>query len=338
VSRDRALSIGGFALAIGLGVAAFTIAATWWQTVLLLIVALGAGWCSADFFAYAGLTASAARVRRSEATPLDVESLDRQPHWVRDEAFKRADLLDVVDVAPSPVSEPVPGAAAIGNEEDIFTPEERDRRWPCPCCKYLTLRGEPPDKTLHVCPVCGWDAGSGAENGLSLSDARTNFRLIGAANPRLQRSWMAGSIVRSPLPEEQPWMLRVYELDGDRFSTLDAFFDEISRILMLEAWDHGLDEFDAVLRGDVGTPEGGFILRWKNHALSRERLGYTETVRQLELALARCHPNDRDYVTRQLRDARLGEGWTVFDRLVIIIRNHGLEGDQEDDHIVLILD
>jgi Barstar (barnase inhibitor) len=47
-------------------------------------------------------------------------------------------------------------------------------------------------------------------------------------------------------------------------------------------WGHNLDAFNDILRGGFGTLEGGFILRWKNSTVSRERLGYPETVRQLD--------------------------------------------------------
>src|SRR5262245_39633780 len=47
------------------------------------------------------------------------------------------------------------------------------------------------------------------------------------------------------------------------------------------AWGRNLDAFNDILRGGFGTPEGGFVLQWINSALSRERLGYPETVRRL---------------------------------------------------------
>jgi RNAse (barnase) inhibitor barstar len=76
----------------------------------------------------------------------------------------------------------------------------------------------------------------------------------------------------------------VYQIDGNNFSTLKEFYAEISRVLIPGAsWGHNLDAFNDILRGGFGTPEGGFILRWKNSKESRQRLGYAETVRQLEL-------------------------------------------------------
>jgi hypothetical protein len=48
-------------------------------------------------------------------------------------------------------------------------------------------------------------------------------------------------------------------------------------------------------------------------------LGYPETVRQLELRLARCHPSNRQRVRENLERARLGVGPMVFYWLVEII-------------------
>ena len=131
----------------------------------------------------------------------------------------------------------------------------------------------------------------------------------------------------------------IYEIDSDRVSILEGFFGEVSRVLIPEAtWGHNLDAFNDILRGGFGTPEDGFTIRWKNHALSRERLGYPETVRQLEIRLQHCHSSNRAHVARQLDQARAGNGPTVFDWLVEIIRDHGPGGQQEQDCVELKLE
>ena len=129
-----------------------------------------------------------------------------------------------------------------------------------------------------------------------------------------------------------------YEIDGERFSTLEGFFAETDRVMQLGEWGHNLDAFNDVLRGGFGTPEEGFTIRWKNHNISRVRLGYPETVRQLKLRLERCHPTNRDTVLRYLQDAEQGRDQTVFDWLVDIIRRHGAGGRESEDRVELILD
>ena len=51
------------------------------------------------------------------------------------------------------------------------------------------------------------------------------------------------------------------EIDGDNFSSIDEFYDEISRVLVPGVeWGRNLSAFNDILRGGFGTPEGGFLL------------------------------------------------------------------------------
>ena len=130
----------------------------------------------------------------------------------------------------------------------------------------------------------------------------------------------------------------VYKIDGRNLSTLEEFYDEISRVLIPgAAWGHNLDAFDDILSGGFGTPDGGFVLRWINSQRSRERLGHRETARQLERRLERCHPTNRSHVRAELASARRADGPTVFDWLVEIIRNHGEGGEEAEDGVELEL-
>lgn len=132
---------------------------------------------------------------------------------------------------------------------------------------------------------------------------------------------------------------KVYELDGGKFSTLEEFYDEVSRLLIPGAnWGRNLDAFDDILGGGFGTPNNGFILRWKNSQLSRDRLGYAETVRQLQVRLIRCHPSNREHVRAEIQAACDNTGPTVFDWLVQIISTHGPGGRQQVDGVELILE
>src|SRR5437763_14086089 len=132
--------------------------------------------------------------------------------------------------------------------------------------------------------------------------------------------------------------MKTYEIDGERFSTLEEFYEEINDVMHLSPWGHNLDAFNDILRGGFGTPEQGFTIRWKNHHISRERLGYPETVRQLKLRLKGCHPDNRGAVSQYLEDAEQRRDETVFDWLIDIIRKHGPEGEEEGDRVELILD
>lgn len=96
--------------------------------------------------------------------------------------------------------------------------------------------------------------------------------------------------------------LPVLTVDGARFSDLDGFAREFSRLLDGYTWRGNLDAFNDVLRGGFGTPEGGWVLRWLGSEQSREALGPA-----------------------------------LFDELVEIVRDHGPGGREPEDGIVLEL-
>ena len=131
---------------------------------------------------------------------------------------------------------------------------------------------------------------------------------------------------------------KIYEIDGYHFSTLQEFYDEISRVLMPGvSWGRNLDAFNDILRGGFGTPEEGFVLQWKNSDISRQRLGYAETEHQLTLRLDRCHPSNKLFVKNDLELAKKGQGATVFDWLIDIIQTHCLGGEEQEDGVELLL-
>lgn len=132
---------------------------------------------------------------------------------------------------------------------------------------------------------------------------------------------------------------REYVIDGNNFSTLEGFYDEVSRVLVPGAdWGRNLDALNDILRGGFGTPRDGFVLHWQSSERSREALGYRETIRQLKIRLARCHPSNRMMVRGQLWAARIRQGPTVFDWLVEIIEDHGPSGSQSHDNVRLKLE
>jgi hypothetical protein len=74
----------------------------------------------------------------------------------------------------------------------------------CPCCKSKTLRGR---GHFEGCPVCFWEddgqddqdadrARGGPNGGISLTQARKNYAVFGAAQERFVGK------VRKPRPEE----------------------------------------------------------------------------------------------------------------------------------------
>ncbi|MGV9424684.1 barstar family protein [Streptomyces sp. NPDC003656] len=116
-------------------------------------------------------------------------------------------------------------------------------------------------------------------------------------------------------------MTTTYVLDGTRISTLEDFWRVVGEAVNGTGGYFGrnLDAFADCLSGGFGTPDDDdYVVEWREHQASRERLGHPETARQLEIRLARCHPTNRPSVRADLDAAREGRGSTVFDWLVEI--------------------
>ncbi|GAB1644081.1 hypothetical protein KRMM14A1259_47340 [Krasilnikovia sp. MM14-A1259] len=134
-------------------------------------------------------------------------------------------------------------------------------------------------------------------------------------------------------PEDLP----VLVIDGASFSDLAGFAREFSRLLCHHTWRGNLDAFNDILRGGFGTPENGWVLKWLDSESSRTTLGYEATIGWLEDVLLTCHPTNRPQVEARIVQARRGEGPTLFDQIVEIIRYHGPGGPESEDGVHLDL-
>lgn len=131
--------------------------------------------------------------------------------------------------------------------------------------------------------------------------------------------------------------LPVLVIDGARFSDFEGFAREFSRLLDDYTWRGNLDAFNDLLRGGFGTPDNGWVLRWLNSESSRSTLGYEATILRLERLLLTCHPSNRTSIETRIASARRGEGRTLFDEIVDIIRIHGPGGRESEDGVRLEL-
>jgi RNAse (barnase) inhibitor barstar len=133
-------------------------------------------------------------------------------------------------------------------------------------------------------------------------------------------SWVANVMLSAKIHTGD--MTVVYVINGEQVTTLEGFWQLIGEAVNGPGGYFGrsLDALNDCLRGGFGTPDDDdFRFDWKHHDISRSNLGYSETIRQLEHRLARCHPANRPRVAQDLADARAGKGPTVFDWLVEII-------------------
>ncbi|MEO0913978.1 MAG: CPCC family cysteine-rich protein [Pseudomonadota bacterium] len=76
---------------------------------------------------------------------------------------------------------------------DWYEPADPEPRHTCPCCDYVTL---PERGNYLICPVCYWeddgldldapDTRSGPNIGMTIREARQNFRNIGACELKMR--------------------------------------------------------------------------------------------------------------------------------------------------------
>ena len=124
-------------------------------------------------------------------------------------------------------------------------------------------------------------------------------------------------------------------IDGNSFSDLDSFYDEVERKFTNGLdWNIGrnLDALNDVMRGGFGTfdYEEPIEIFWSFSDISRNVLGWNIMVEQLENSLKNYHPSNTESITNQLYHAQKEEGQTMFDVIIEIIEGH--------NHITLILE
>lgn len=130
----------------------------------------------------------------------------------------------------------------------------------------------------------------------------------------------------------------VLVVDGANVDDFEGFVQKFSAQLDDFEWKGSLDAFNDILRGGCGTPlRGGFVLVWKHSDRSRTVLGHEAKARWLGDVLQTCHSSNRPSVRARLADAEQGQGPTLFDDLVEIIREHGPGGSEAEDEVELRL-
>jgi hypothetical protein len=130
-------------------------------------------------------------------------------------------------------------------------------------------------------------------------------------------------------------------IDGSKISSIQGFLNAFGNALTPETkWAHAtiLDAFDDILKGGFGTPEGGFILRWKDAEVSRKLLGHKRAAAILRGVWKSSHPDKKEEARKAWLAAKSGVGPGDFDMLVALIRAHGPGGEYPEDNVHLILE
>ena len=113
-------------------------------------------------------------------------------------------MRSVVRRTSSVVGKRVVVGVSMSAFKSITEPWQPEKSFRCPCCKYRTLHSR---GGFEVCPVCFWEddgqddddadkVRGGPNSTLSLSDARSNFKVYGAMETRFVKN------VRAPMPDE----------------------------------------------------------------------------------------------------------------------------------------
>ena len=124
-----------------------------------------------------------------------------------------------------------------------------------------------------------------------------------------------------------PEKMKTIELNGNNFSNLSEFYNEVERKMTSGLnWKIGrnLDAFNDVLSGGFGihNVDENYQLNWKNAEKSKLDLGWTQTIDFIENKLKTCHPTNIEFVKKDLEDAKNGTGETLWELIIGIIKEH----------------
>ncbi len=81
-------------------------------------------------------------------------------------------------------------------DQKALETQEPEGKYACPCCTSITLPDRPENALAYICPVCFWeidpfltceDEPSDQNHGLSLKQARENYRSFGAVTRKLKK-------------------------------------------------------------------------------------------------------------------------------------------------------
>ena len=100
--------------------------------------------------------------------------------------------------------------------------------------------------------------------------------------------------------------MKIFLLDGNRFSDMEGFYDEIDRLLTKNLqWKtgHNLNAFDDLLRGGFGVHEyvEPITIRWMNYDKSKKELGAETVLMLLETMLQNFDDTDHDVKVELVR-------------------------------------
>jgi len=116
-------------------------------------------------------------------------------------------------------------------------------------------------------------------------------------------------------------------IDGNNFSNLESFYEEIDRVFTKDLdWTtgHNLDVFNDLLRGGFGVYEyeEPIQLIWKNISKSKADLEFKVTKKWYEKKLKESSIENQQFFKDKIKDLTQNNGQTLFDIILEIIADH----------------
>ena len=120
---------------------------------------------------------------------------------------------------------------------------------------------------------------------------------------------------------------QIITINGNNFSDLESFYDEIDRVLTKDLdWEtgHNLDAFNDLLRGGFGIYEyeEPIKLTWENISKSKSDLGLEATKKWYERKISENKTINQQFFKDKLKELTENNGQTLFDIILEIISEH----------------
>jgi hypothetical protein len=123
----------------------------------------------------------------------------------------------------------------------------------------------------------------------------------------------------------------IFQIDGNRCTDFAALISEFNRVFgeaWGKDWQGNLDAFNDMLDWpnnamlDWPNDRAPYVLSFFNSEAARRHLGHLAMADWLRNKLSQCEPGFGETWREELKSAENGQGRTLFDWLVEIIRDH----------------
>lgn len=120
---------------------------------------------------------------------------------------------------------------------------------------------------------------------------------------------------------------KVLVLNGNTFSSIEEFYEEIYKILTFGLdWKvaHNFDALNDILYGDFGVFSSKEIvtLKWLNYTKSKKDLGKAHSIEYYKMRAAGLTKHRSAYFLQKATDLEMGKGNTLIETILEVIADH----------------